>query len=91
MNASRLAIAAIALFAASLLAASEADARWGWRNSRWSAPRTTNTYQSWQRARRPSTGRITYSGVSRAEQDYWRRRQAWSDHAYNGWRFDELR
>ncbi|MEM6799699.1 MAG: hypothetical protein AAF589_09310 [Planctomycetota bacterium] len=85
-----LAASAAVLFATSLFAVSSADAGWRWRRARWSAPRTTNTYQAWQRARRPST-RITYSGVSRAEQDFWRQRDAWYDHAFNGWRPEDFR
>lgn len=66
-----------------LTAAPEADAARRWR--RYRAPQT-NTYNAWQRARRATRAPVTYSGVSRAEQDFWRRREAWYDHAYNGWR-----
>lgn len=97
------------LVGATFLAASDAEARRGWRQSRWAnsgrtvyspsryarpayarsygvAPAYSSTDQAWRNARRPSTGPVTYSGVSRAEQDFWRRRDAWYDDAYNGWR-----
>lgn len=79
------------IVAGTFLAAAAADAGWRWRRARWSSPRTTNTYQAWQRSRRPSTGPVSYSGVSRAEQDYWRRRDAWYNHAYNGWKPETFR
>lgn len=72
----------------------EADAARRWRRTRttsnnyYSQP---NTLRAWQQARRPSRGPISYSGVSRAEQDFWRRRDAWYDHAFNGFRPEDFR
>lgn len=90
-----------AMFAATLLTSVEAEAR-GWRRARWSAPQTryvarpvqsgsSNFYRPtagtvW----RSRSGAVTYSGVSRAEQDQQRRRDAWYEHAYNGWRPEYL-
>lgn len=87
---------ATVLVGGTLLAASEAEARRGWRRTRWinqpayarsyrPARADSSTDRAWRNARRPSTGPVT-SGVSHAEQDFWRRRDAWYDDAYNGWR-----
>lgn len=103
MNVYRILVAAGILVAVGLVAASEAEAGRGWRKARWSNGRShtrtittrraasTSTGQAWSNSLRPSTGPVTYSGVSRAEQDYWRRRDAWYDHAYNGWRPEDFR
>lgn len=83
----RLLIAACMLAGAWMASVPEdADAR-GWRRFR--QARTYSTTRNWQRSLRPSNNSLRYySGVSRAEYDYWRRRDAWYDHAYNG--FDPL-
>lgn len=110
MNASRLLTVAAVLLGATFLTASDAEARRGWRRTRWATNRTVSTPssyarpayargsgtaystdQAWRNARRPSTGPVTYSGVSRAEQDFWRRRDAWYDDAYSGWRPEYFR
>lgn len=97
MNARYLLTAAAAILAVTLVSTPDAEARRSWRQSRratvrYARPATTSsTYQAWQRARRPSTGPVTYSGVSRAEQDYWRRQDAWYEHAYGGWRPGDFR
>ncbi len=102
----RLLTVAAVLFAATLLAAPDAEARRGWRKTRWTTarpvpirsyqPRTqaqsrTQADLAWRKARRPSTGPVTYSGISRAEQDAWRRREAWYNEAYNGFRPGDFR
>ncbi|QDT68183.1 hypothetical protein MalM25_11000 [Planctomycetes bacterium MalM25] len=106
MKATYILAAAAMLLAVSLLAVSEAEARRGWRRARWSTPTyrssgvyrsSTTTYRSpssptvWRANRYDSRGPVTYSGVSRAEQDYWNRRDAWYDHAYGGWRPEDFR
>ncbi|MEM9186655.1 MAG: hypothetical protein AAGB00_09195 [Planctomycetota bacterium] len=84
-------VAAAAATMVWLATAPDADAARRWRRFRTVRAATpTNTYAAWQRSRRPSRV-ITYSGVSRAEQDYWRRRDAWYDHAFNGWRPEDFR
>ncbi len=90
MKTRRLALVATGLFVVSLLIPATADAGWRWRRARWVSPRT-NTLHTWQRTRRVSTGRVTYSGVSRAEQDFWRQRDAWYNHAFNGWKPEDFR
>lgn len=74
--------AAAVVFTACLLATPEAEARRGWRRAR------TSTFSSARSSatRRYDYGRIAYSGVSRAEHDLQRRRDAWFEDAYNGWR-----
>lgn len=91
-------LTAATLLAVTLVATPDAEARRGWRQSRWNTNRTYRSnrgnnaaYQAWQQARRPSTGPITYSGISRAEQDYWRRQEAWYDYAWGGWRPGDFR
>lgn len=79
-------------FAVSLAVADTADAAWRWRRARAARAAPTNTYQAYQRSNRTSTNSLRYySGVSRAEYDYWRRRDAWSNHAYNGFRPEDFR
>lgn len=78
-------------------------ARWSTPRTTFST-RATPTYRSsttqyrspssstvWRANRYDSRGPVTYSGVSRAEQDYWNRRDAWYDHAYGGWRPEDFR
>ncbi|CAL1151169.1 unnamed protein product [Cladocopium goreaui] len=78
----------------------DGKARRGWRQSRWSTQRWTRSYNApsrtvyarsstdpvWPSSVRRSYNPITYSGISRAEQNAQRRRDAWYEEAYNGWR-----
>lgn len=90
-------LASAVLFSGAFFVAQDADAGGFWRKQRWNNRATSTSYRSttdtlgaYQRSLR-SSNRVTYSGVSRAEQDYWRHVDAWYDHAYNGWRPQDFR
>lgn len=82
-------VAAAAVLIVSLTLVPEAEARRGWRKARWSSGRTTSTYQSWGSTRRSSYW--SGSSINRAEQNYWRRRDAWYNEAYNGFKPEDFR
>ncbi|MEM1305434.1 MAG: hypothetical protein AAGG46_11090 [Planctomycetota bacterium] len=84
----RTALAAVVMLGGTLVVAPDADAAGRWWRAR-STRTATNTYSNFKRSLEPSR-RVVYSGISRGEQDRQRRRDAWYDHAFNGWRPEDF-